>query len=210
MDDFPIQLSRIDPMLLAKKEAAPFTDPAWLFEVKHDGYRLLAEINHGQVRLKTRQGQDATEWFPEIVAELRVLKGHHVIDGEVVVLDQAGRSDFGRLHARALLRKSASDVDDPVVFVAFDLLVTEGVSVMQDPLLVRKMLLQSLLPRESKAVTFLSHTVGDGLWLYQQAVASGQEGIVAKRAQSRYTQGTRSNDWIKIKPPSAAPARRQA
>ena len=89
------------PMLLGEVKR-PFSDPAYGYEIKYDGYRLLAECDGPKVRLQTRNGADATAWFPEITQGLAGLAGgRHVLDGEVCVLDDIGRSNFDRLHARA-------------------------------------------------------------------------------------------------------------
>ena len=97
----------------------PFSDPAWGFELKFDGYRILASADPAGVKLKSRNGADATRWFPEIVAALQAVAPRRlIVDGEMCVLDDIGRSDFDRLHARA--RKRGPDPSQPVVFCVFD------------------------------------------------------------------------------------------
>lgn len=194
-------------MLLTERKS-PFSDPGWSFELKFDGYRLLAEIDAGRVQLKSRGGADATRWFPEVAAGLAALPGgRHVLDGEVCVLDAMGRSDFDRLHARAMRRKWYAGAD-PVVFCAFDALVVNGRSVMAKPLAARKTALRRLLTPAPAQVLYVAGIQGEGVALYEQAVALKLEGIVAKREGSPYVPGTRSADWVKIKRPGATPAGR--
>ena len=97
-------LTALSPML-AEQVSRPFDDPGWTHEVKYDGYRMLAQVDAGRVTLQTRNGSNATTWFPELLTVLADLPGgRHVLDGEVCVLDDYGRSDFDRLHARAKRR----------------------------------------------------------------------------------------------------------
>lgn len=199
-------LDSIQPMLLAEAKQ-PFSDPDWLFEIKYDGYRCLAEVRNGLAQLKSRNGTNMTAWFPEVVRGLAAIKGSHILDGEVVVLDEVGRSDFNRLQDRAKRRRYVAGADR-VAFVAFDLLMYAGQSVMQWPLVDRKAGLQRLLTPQPPAVLFLDHVRGDGEWLFQTAVALELEGIVGKRADSVYQPGQRTGDWIKIKRPGAVPAER--
>lgn len=171
------------PMLLGEVKK-PFSDPAWAFELKFDGYRLMAEVDGGRVRLKSRNGADATKWFPEVVEGLATLKGgRHVFDGEVAVLDEIGRSDFERLHARARMRGYKPGAD-AVVFCAFDVLVAGGRDVTGHPLAKRKPRLERLLVSQPGSTLNVGHVVGDGDWLYRQAFDLKLEGIVAKRLDS--------------------------
>lgn len=115
------------PMLLSEgKRPAPFGQVGWIFDIKYDGWRLLAGARDGKVQLATRNGVDATNWFPEVVQGLASLAGGpHILDGEVCVLDDLGRSDFNRLQDRAGRRRWFHGCD-PVVFCAFDLLARDG------------------------------------------------------------------------------------
>lgn len=130
--------------------------------------------------LKTRGGADATRWFPELVRALSALPaGHHVIDGEVCVLDSIGRSDFNRLHARALRRGWYAGAD-PVVLCAFDLLVHAGTDIRHLPIEVRKERLRGVVAGVP-GVLLVTGT-DDGVWLWDYVEALKLEGIVAKRA----------------------------
>jgi bifunctional non-homologous end joining protein LigD len=182
----------------------PFGQANWLYEIKHDGYRLVAGVHDGRVVLNTRSGTDATKWFPEIVEGLAKLNGGpHILDGEVCVLDDIGRSDFNRLQDRAKRRRYFSGCD-PVVFCAFDLLAQDGKSLIGLPVESRKLQLEKLLSAAPESVLFVGHfNSKDGAALYSQAVALKLEGLVAKRLGSLYLPGKRSADWIKCKVPGA-------
>lgn len=203
-------LHALEPMLLVERKRA-FSDPAYLVEPKHDGYRLLVEVDGGTVRMKSRRGADATGWYPELVRGLsgNLPGGRHVIDAEVCVLDDLGRSDFNRLHARSALRGWRSGAD-LVVAVAFDLLVTNGVDVRSAPLEERKEALRQLLDTHRPPATlYLQHLPGEaGEQLYEYACALHLEGVVMKLRGTPYRSGERSQDWLKIKRPGATPAQR--
>jgi bifunctional non-homologous end joining protein LigD len=123
------------------------------------------------------------------------------------VLDDIGRSNFDRLQDRARRRRYVPGADR-VIFVAFHLLMYAGKSVLDWRLIDRKAGLQRLLTPAPPFVLFLDHVRGDGEWLYQQAVSLELEGIVAKRADSVYQMGVRSDNWLKIKRPGAVLAER--
>lgn len=196
----------LSPMLLADGRY-PFSDPAWLFELKHDGYRVLASVDAGVARLRTRNGADCTGWFPEVASSLAEIGGGpHILDGEVCVLDDLGRSDFERLQDRARRRRYVLGGDE-VVYCAFDLLVHAGKDVMAEPVERRKALLEKIVAGRP-SLLYVGHVEGEGEWLYQQALALRLEGIVAKRKGSTYQPGARSRDWLKIKRPGAVPAER--
>lgn len=174
--------------------------PGWLFEIKYDGYRLLAEFGNLACKLKSRNGANATSWFPELYEGLsKVPGGPYIVDGEVCVLDDLGRSDFDKLHARAKRRRRVEG-SDPVTFCAFDLLAVNGSPVMHLPLLVRKKQLGTLLTPAPDSVLYVSHLQEHGRELFERAVQQLKlEGVVAKRGESVYQPGVRSRDWVKIK-----------
>ena len=197
-------LSDLSPMLLSEIPR-PFSDSAWGFEIKFDGYRILAAAGAEGVKLKSRNGADASRWFPEITSTLKAVASRRlIVDGEVCVLDDIGRSDFDRLHARA--RKRGPDSGEPVVFCVFDVLASQGKSVMDRPLIARKKLLAPL--RGLPGVLVVDHIPEEGEALYQHVLALKLEGLVAKRLDSLYQPGVRSMDWLKIKRPGAVPAKR--
>ncbi|MEP7226921.1 MAG: DNA ligase D [Gemmatimonadales bacterium] len=190
------------PLMLAETRDQPFSDPAWIFELKLDGYRLLASRGSGPPRLFSRNGNDLASSFPEVTRAVAALPlGRVLLDGEVVALDQSGRPSFQRLQQRAKLTRPTdirrAVVQIPVTFFAFDLLAVDDFDVRELPLVARKNLLRRLLP-PAGLIRFLDHFEGEGEVLYQQVLKLGLEGIVAKRADSTYRAG-RSASWIKVR-----------
>src|SRR3954447_7914840 len=185
--------ARIEPML-ATLASKPFSDPDWLFEIKWDGFRLQAVVDHGKVKTLTRNLNDGAAYFPRLLEPARWIEAEQaIVDGEVVALDEEGRPDFSLLQTK-LGDKSATGL----VFQAFDLLYHDGRSLLDVPLEDRKRLLKSVL-REHPRVRFAAHVEADGVAFFEAAKQLGVEGMVAKLRRSRYEPGRRSNAWLKIK-----------
>ena len=190
-----------EPMLAETREE-PFSREGWVFEVKLDGYRMRAVRDGGKPRLITRNGNDATVAFPELARALRALPFEGlVMDGELVILDDAGRPSFQRLQNRArvsgALAIKRAVVEAPATLFLFDLLALEGYDVRPLPLVARKKLLEQLLPTAGP-LKYSEHFERDGEKLYEQAMQLGLEGIVGKKADSTYKSG-RSANWIKVR-----------
>jgi bifunctional non-homologous end joining protein LigD len=192
---------KLAPML-AETGDAPFTHPDWLYEPKLDGYRVLAFVEGERVSLRSRKGLDLTPVFPEVVAELaQQAVSTVVLDGEIVAFGRDGRPSFDALQDRAQLKTAreiaAAARATPCVFYCFDLLHFAGVNLRQSPYVARRRYLaQCLLP---SAHVQLVHAEADGDALYAAALASGFEGVLAKRRDSPYQPGRRSPSWRKIK-----------
>ena len=189
-------------LMLAETRDAPFTSDAWLFELKHDGFRLLAAREGDDVRLLYRRGNDATHVFPEIVRALRQLPFPDlVIDGEVVVLDETGRPSFQGLQKRVQLLRRAdlerASVERPATLFVFDLLGFEGLDLRLLPLLARKQALSGLLPAAGP-IRYADHVLAEGEAFYEEVRRLGLEGIMAKRMDSPYV-GGRSPQWVKLR-----------
>ena len=183
----------IDPML-ATLAAKPFSDPDWLYEIKWDGFRVQAVVDHGRVRLWTRNLRDAATYFPRLLSPPRWIEAEQaIVDGEVVALDDDGRPDFSLLQTRL-----GDTSGKGLVYQAFDLLYLDGRSLLGVPLEDRKRLLQSVL-RDHPRVRFAAHVEGEGMAFYEAAAAQGLEGIIAKLRRSTYEPGKRSNAWLKLK-----------
>jgi len=166
----------------------------WLHETKYDGYRCLLVKDGTKVAAYTRYGNDWTDRFKSLMAEVQALPAQHaLLDGEVVVLDAKGRSDFARL--QNAMREAA-----PLDFFSFDLLALDGKDLTGLPLRERKAQLQKLLGElpASSRVHFSRHQVGGGPAALEAACRSGFEGIVSKQADAPYT-GRRSETWLKVK-----------
>jgi bifunctional non-homologous end joining protein LigD len=197
-----------EPMLLREDKPSPLGKEGWHFEIKWDGYRMLAGIAAGRVHLRSRGDMDYTKRFPEVVADLASLgEGPHVLDGEMVVLHPDGRADFEALHDRA--RRNPRQGERPAVFMVFDALMIGGQGLIDEPIERRKAALHQLLGDRLVSVRYVEHfPAGVSRSLYQQAVNLNIEGLVAKRSGSLYVPGERSPDWQKVKVPGAIPAER--
>jgi bifunctional non-homologous end joining protein LigD len=180
---------RYQPMLATLGEALP-SGRGWLFEVKWDGYRAIARLREGEVEMWSRTGNDLTGRFAAVARALpRALRTPDcVVDGEVCALDGEGRPSF------ALMQQGAGTL----VLELFDLLELDGEPLLDQPLAERRRRLESVLDRSAAAVR-LSEAFRDGEALLAAAKAQRLEGIVAKRARSRYQPGKRSRDWVKVK-----------
>jgi bifunctional non-homologous end joining protein LigD len=190
------------PVMLATLADKPFSDPAWLYEIKYDGVRVLAARDGARVALYGRAGQDFTARYPEVVTALRALPlERFVLDGEVVALDEAGRPSFQRLQNRLHLPPPA-DVERarstvPVSAVFFDALALDGRDLRRRPLLERKAALALTVPARG-VIRYGDHVLERGEAFYEAAAEQRVEGILAKRADSVYT-GGRTRDWLKLK-----------
>jgi bifunctional non-homologous end joining protein LigD len=189
-------------LMLAETREEPFSKQGWLFELKLDGYRVRAAREDGEAKLVSRKGHDMTPAFPEIARAVAALPYEGLIlDGELVVLDDAGRPSFSLLQNRAKLSRlgevKRAAVETPATFYVFDLLAFEGFDVRPLPLVKRKAILAKVLPRAG-ALRFSDHFETKGEDLYEHVVRLGLEGIVAKKADSAY-RGGRSANWLKIR-----------
>jgi bifunctional non-homologous end joining protein LigD len=194
-DDLPPMLAQI---------GQPFDSPAHLFEVKWDGVRVLAFIEGGQYRLHSRHRRDLRERYPELEFLSRLPDGT-LLDGELVVLRPDGRPDFpamlGRENARAAARIQKAARTSPVTYVVFDLLYAEGRSLLEESFAARRARLADLVTGTAAPRLLLSTGIeGAGLHLFEAVRKQGLEGIVAKRLDSTYRPGVRSDAWLKIKP----------
>jgi bifunctional non-homologous end joining protein LigD len=181
----------IKPMLATLVDK-PFDDPDWIFEIKQDGYRAIAEIQRGAVQLYSRNNLGFNRHFASVTHALESIPGEVILDGELVALDEKGRSSFQLLQNH--LRSGRGNIS----YFVFDLLHLNGRDLRGLPLLQRKELLRDLLP-ELPGIHFNDHIARFGVDFFQLAQHNNLEGIVAKRADSLYQTGRRSKDWLKIK-----------
>lgn len=169
------------------------TGKNWLFEIKYDGYRILAFVDKNKVRLITRNGQDYTKKFSSICKSLEILsQDNFVIDGEVVVFDKNGKTNF------SLLQSSIKNGEQNFSYVVFDILALNGKDLRKLNLLKRKQTLETVLVKAKSNIIYSTHVIGKGKQCYKLAQQEGLEGIVAKNINSVYS-GKRTEDWLKIK-----------
>jgi bifunctional non-homologous end joining protein LigD len=186
---------------LPMKAPQPPTGEAWLHEIKHDGFRVVARKHGDRVRLYSRPGNDLTSRFPLIVETLARLRSRScIIDGEAVACDDDGMPSFNRIRYR---RHDAS-----VFLYAFDLIELNGDDLRRDPLEVRKATLASVLAKAAPGIRLNEHIEADGPTVFAHACKMGLEGIVSKRKDSPYRSG-RCPDWLKSKNPACAAVKRE-
>ncbi len=189
------------PMLAELSETA-FSSPDWLFELKYDGFRLIAEKKESSVFLFYRSGKDATRVFPDIVRALVALPYERfLMDGEIVVLDDDAKPSFQRLQRRVQLLRNR-DIEGaalslPATLFAFDLLGFGALDLRSLSLVERKSVLKTVLPPLGP-IRFADHVDERGEELFREVQKIDLEGIIAKRKDSKYTAG-RSSDWRKIR-----------
>ena len=180
----------VKPMLATPK-AEPFDDPNWIFEVKWDGYRAIAEVDESGARLYSRNTLSLDTRFASIVASLAHLGHEAVLDGEAVILDAEGRPQFH------LLQNRGGSKQGTLVYKVFDLLYLDGHDLRNLPLRQRKEILSQIIDLPN--VRLSEHIEQDGRAFFQVVAQQGLEGIVAKDGRSKYATGRRSNSWYKIK-----------
>ncbi len=181
----------VKPML-ATLVKEPFNDPNWLFEVKWDGYRAITELSRQKALMYSRNAQPFNELFAPIVEEVEKFQFDAVLDGEVVVLDEKGKSSF------QLLQNYQNTGTGRLVYYVFDLLYYNGRGLTSLPLVQRKNILKNILP-ESESVKYSDHVEENGIEFFSLAKKQTLEGVIAKNSQSEYKIGRRSSDWLKIK-----------
>jgi bifunctional non-homologous end joining protein LigD len=178
--------------MLAKESVGAFDDPDWIFEIKWDGYRAIAEISKEGVKLYSRNGNLFNAAYPYIIQKLSEIKHSATLDGEIVVLDEEGKPNF------QYLQDYENNTFRPIQYCVFDLLALDGKDICHLELLERKNLLKMLL-RKNKTIFYSDHIVETGNTFFKAIAAKEMEGIVAKKSDSGYFPGRRSSEWLKIK-----------
>ncbi|MEP7106472.1 MAG: DNA ligase D [Ferruginibacter sp.] len=182
----------IKPMLSTLVDQ-PFEDPEWLFEVKWDGYRALSFINNGKVEILSRNNKSFDEKFYPVHQELLKWKINAVVDGEILVLNEKGISNFGGL------QNWRSEADGELVYYIFDLLWHDGKNLMGLPLVERQAILKEILPIDDDRIRLSQVFDSSGLEFFNAAEKMGLEGIMAKQSTSLYSPDIRTKAWLKIK-----------
>src|SRR5262249_40242702 len=180
----------------------PFDGPEWLFEIKWDGYRAVAFIENGKLRLVSRTQNDLTRQFAELSDLPKLIKAKNaILDGEIVALDDQGRSSFSLMQQRTGIRKGgqrvASQPGIQTLYYAFDLIYVDGLDLHRVPLEQRKRALSELIVPDG--MLRYSEPFPDGIALFDAAKQQGLEGILAKKKNSYYEEKRRGQEWLKIK-----------
>jgi bifunctional non-homologous end joining protein LigD len=180
----------LQPMLATLTDA-PFNDKDWVFEDKYDGFRMVATIEGGEATLYSRNGKIISHSYSEVAKALQSIKHDAVIDGELVAIGSDGLSHFQLL-------QNARRHQAKLRYYAFDLMFQDGDDLRALSLLERKKRLKAILPRH-KLIAFSQHRGTFGTKFFREAERSGLEGIMAKRADSQYLSGLRTDQWLKMK-----------
>lgn len=179
--------------MLAKETDKPFSDKDWIFEMKYDGYRAIAEVNKNKLNLYSRNGNTFNASYPIVIDALKKININAVLDGEIVIIDKDGKSNF------QLLQHYTSNNNYPIQFRVFDVLFINGKNICDIPLLERKKLLKQLLNKNNDVIKYSDHIVEKGEDFFELTVKNDLEGIIAKKKDSLYYPGVRTNNWLKIK-----------
>jgi bifunctional non-homologous end joining protein LigD len=182
----------IKPMLATLVDE-PFDDAGWTFEIKWDGYRTISLISNSEVQLFSRNNKSFTEKYYPITKALQQWKLNAIIDGEVVVIGENGVSNFGAL------QNWRSEADGDMVMYVFDILWYEGMDLMDLTLIDRQAILKAILPQDNDLIRLSPIFPEKGTEFFEAAKKLGLEGIMAKKADSKYLTNFRSHEWLKIK-----------
>lgn len=182
----------VKPMLATLVDS-PFDDTDWQYEVKWDGYRALAFLNKDEVELISRNKKSFNEKFYPVYELLKSLKLNAVLDGEVLVLNEKGISNFGQL------QNWRSEADGALTYCVFDILWYKGKDLTDLTLVERQAILNEILPQSHDSIRLSKVFDTSGIAFFEAAKKIGLEGIMAKRKSSTYTINNRSKDWLKIK-----------
>ncbi|MET4208214.1 non-homologous end-joining DNA ligase [Bradyrhizobium sp. LA2.1] len=181
---------RLQPMLATLTDAS-FDDKGWIFEDKYDGFRMVAKIDRGKVTLYSRNGKIISHSYSEVAQALEGVRGDAVIDGELVAIGKDGVSHFQLL-------QNALHHEAKLQYFAFDLMFQDGEDLRGLPLTERKQRLKAILPK-NRLIGYSRNRKTFGVKFFEEAERKGLEGIMAKRADSKYLSGARTDDWLKIK-----------
>src|SRR5699024_1573285 len=181
----------IKPMLASPKRKI-FNDPGWIYELKWDGYRMISAISNGEVKTYSRNGNSFTERFYKITKSLEGIPFDANLDGEVVAMDNDGKNNF------QALQNYPNNQWEKIHYYVFDVLYLNAHSTMGLKLMERKSLIPDVI-EGCEHVFYTKEVEGLGTAFYQKAIDSGMEGVVAKKADSLYVPGYRTEDWLKIK-----------
>lgn len=176
--------------MLAKEVDTPFNDKNWIYEIKWDGYRAIAEVDGSNVKLYSRNGNSFNNSYPTLIDALVKMKINAVLDGEIVALDENGVPSFQLLQDY--------NYNTTLIYYVFDALYLNNKNLCSLPLLDRKKQLKKIL-KKSDDIKYSDHIKEKGIEFYNLVGKQNLEGLIAKRADSEYFPGVRSSNWLKIK-----------
>ncbi len=183
--------TKVKPMLATLTDVA-FDDPGWIYEIKFDGYRAIADLRKGKVDLYSRNLLSFNTKFKPIYEALQLWQVNAVVDGEIIALNDKGKIDFQQLQA---FQKTG---EGTLIYYVFDILWLDGKDLRELTLLERKEILKQIM-LDNEAIRYSDHVEEKGTEFYKLAEEEGLEGIMAKRSDSTYLTNNRSNSWLKIK-----------
>lgn len=185
---FPGRLKPMSPSTIGN----PFSSRDFIYEIKWDGFRAMANVYKGEVKILSRRGFSLNKRFPSLADCFSSRSKNMILDGEIVVTDEKGRADFEalRYYTQAYSRR--------LCFYIFDILYYDKYSLLNTPLVERKKLLKRILPKET-SLRYVDYIEEEGINFFHLAEKNKLEGIIAKRKDSYYYPGLRTKDWLKIK-----------
>jgi bifunctional non-homologous end joining protein LigD len=188
------------PPMLASLTNTPFSDPLWTFEPKLDGYRIIATLKDGVVSLWSRSGNNVTEKYPSIASSVKQQTASEVVlDGEIVAIDKNGHVSFECLQQHLKVTIQTEECRDaPLIYYVFDILYLDGYDMRSVAYNSRRHLLRNTL-LTSDNLRLVDSFAAEGKKVFEAAVKNGLEGVVAKKTDSLYQPGKRSQDWLKVK-----------
>lgn len=186
------KVGSVSPMLASLSDQ-PFDSKDWIFEIKWDGYRAIAEVNGSKILLYSRNGLSFYDKYPVVVQELQKMKHTAVLDGEIVVFNEQDRPDFQKL------QHYQENLHLPIHYYVFDCIEADGKRLTDLPLLERKKILKKILPGRNAVIKYSDHVKEHGKDFFKEVSSNDLEGMIAKRASSLYAEGIRSKEWLKIK-----------
>ncbi|MEP6727431.1 MAG: DNA ligase D, partial [Bacteroidota bacterium] len=188
------KLDKFHTPMLTTPSAEAFDNKDWVFEIKWDGYRAIAECGEKELKFYSRNGLSFINKYPLVTEALTAIKHKMIIDGEVVVLDDKGKPSF------QLLQQYGENPGYPIIYYVFDMLFLNGTDIRHLPLTERKTLLKKALPAgKNNIIRYCEHVSTNGKDFFRNAIKMDLEGMIAKKADSEYSEGVRNNDWLKIK-----------
>lgn len=187
------------PMLL--KQTKPFDSESYIYEMKFDGYRAIIYLDNNKITIRSRNNNDVTNLYPELASLYKCSKKKCILDGELIVMGENGPDFFkmqkrGRMKIKEKIKQEMQN--NPVIYVAFDILYYDNKDLTELPLLKRKEYLQKYI-KENDNLIISKYIAKDGKKLFNQIKKQGLEGVVAKRIDSPYVIGKRTDLWVKFK-----------